>query len=613
MTALLRHRGPDSEGFHAGEAASLGMRRLAIVDIAGGDQPLYSEDGTIALVCNGEIYNSPSLRSELEARGHRFRTRSDSEVVVHLYEEEGEAFPERLEGMFACALCDERRGLLLLARDPVGIKPLYLADAPGGGLLFASEMKSLLAAPFLRREIDPAALDAYLSYLCVPEPLSIFKGVSKLPAATLLVREARGGRRRTRRYWKLGRAAAPPPAGEERERALRALLSDTVRSHLMSDAPLGLFLSGGLDSGAVAACMAQAGARLRTYSIGFGPPGESSYDERPAAALVARRFGARHTEIVASPDCAGLLPDLAWHFDEPHADSSAVLTWMISREAARGVKVALTGIGGDEVFGGYPRYLGARAAGLYRRLPAALRRAAAAAAERLPEAGSARDWGNWIKRFARGGAMDEFACYDEWLRSAPRGELDGLYAEDLKARLGPDAVRAARRAAYFSAEAVDPAGRAQWMDFTTYLPDDLLMMADKMSMASSLELRVPLCDRRLAEFMFSLPSGERAGPGGLKVLLRRALKGLLPPEILSRRKQGFMVPLPLWLKGPWREWPRELLSPEAVRRRGFFDPAAVSRLLDGHAARRPGRSDLLWALMMLEAWCRAYLDDFRPR
>ncbi len=611
MTELLRHRGPDSEGFHLGAAAYLGMRRLSIIDLSGGSQPIYSEDGKVAVVCNGEIYNFASLRQELEAKGHAFKTDSDTEVIVHLYEEEGEGFPQRLEGMFACAVADERSGRLLLARDPVGIKPLYHCAAPGGGILFASEMKSLLQAPFVRREIDPAALDAYLRYLYVPEPLAIFKGISKLPAGHVLVREP-GRDLRVRKYWELKKLSKVPGAGPEREEALSALLGATVKSHLMSDVPLGVFLSGGLDSGAVTALMARAGARIRTFSIGFADAAERSYNELGLAALVADRFGAAHTEIEVSPDAADLIPKIAWHFDEPHADSSAVVTWLICREAAKSIKVALTGIGGDEVFGGYPRYMGARAAGLYRGLPLALRQAAAGAAARLPETGASRDWLNWAKRFARGGAQDEFGCYDSWTRAADRGLLDGLYSKDMKASLNEDATEAQRRAFYLEAGSEDVVDRAQYLDFKTYLPGDLLMMADKMSMASSLELRVPLCDRKLAEFMYSLPPEERVGAGSLKSLLRRVLRPILPPQVLAARKQGFMIPLPLWLKGRWLPWARELLSPQTVKRRGWFDPAAVARLLDEHVSSHHGRADLIWALMMLEAWQRVYIDEFKP-
>jgi asparagine synthase (glutamine-hydrolysing) len=582
------------------------MRRLAIIDLKTGGQPIYNEDGKVAVVFNGEIYNCGELRTELQSKGHVFKTATDTEVIVHLYEEVGEGCPQRLEGMFAFAVADERTGKLLLARDHMGIKPLYHAAAPNGGLIFASEMKSLLLAPFIKRKLDPAALDLYLSYLYVPEPHSIFEGISKLPPGHLISHDWRAGRTAVKRYWEL-RKLPGPPAGE-REEALRSLLARTVKSHLMSDVPLGVFLSGGLDSGAITALMAQAGADVKTFSIGYEGKGESSYNELDAAGLMARRFGTTHTEIRVAPKIAELLPKLAWHFDEPHADSSAIVTYLISQRAAASIKVALTGIGGDEIFGGYPRYMGARFHRLYRHLPGPLRRAALSGAERLAESGASRDWANWGKRFARGGLLDEFACYDSWVSAADTGLRSRLYSADwLGGRtLGPDL--AGRRALHAGASSSDVVDQASYLDLMTYLPGDLLMMADKMSMASSLELRVPFCDRRLVEFMYSLPAGERAGWSGLKLLLRRVLRPLLPPEILAKRKQGFMVPLPLWLKGELAPLIDDLLAPSLIKRRGYFDPDAVAGLLAEHRSGARGRADLIWALMMFETWHRLYLD-----
>ncbi len=607
MTDRLRHRGPDGEGFHGGKTASLGMRRLAIIDLKSGNQPIYSEDGQVAVVFNGEIYNHLELRRELESQGHAFKTNADTEVIVHLYEELGERCVERLEGMFALAVADERLGRLLLARDPLGIKPLYYAQAPRQGLVFASEMKSLLLAPFIRKKIDPAALNAYLSYLYVPEPLSIFQGISKLSPGHLILHDQRAGKTEIKKYWQLQRTLTAPRTGPEQEEALRGLLAKTVSRHLMSDVPLGVFLSGGLDSGAIAAFMAQSGVVPMTYSMGFSGSGESSYDELPQAALTAQRCGAVHHEIRVTPDIAGLLGRIAWHFDEPHADSSAIVTYLICREASKDIKVALTGIGGDEAFGGYPRYSGMRLHQLCRRLPRSLRRAALWSAERFSETGTSRDWANWGKRFFKGSLLGEFECYDSWVRSADDELLSRLYPDGGRSVRMPD-----RRDIYFAAGSPDPVDRASHLDLMTYLPGDLLAMADKMSMAHSLELRVPFCDKTLVEFACSLPSGERASLGGLKNLLRRVLTPLLPPQVISRRKQGFMVPLPLWLNGRLQPLADELLDARLVKKRGYFQAETVSALLAEHRSGRRNRADILWALMMFEIWHRITIDGQSP-
>ena len=615
MTALLTHRGPDSDGFHFGSSASLGMRRLAIIDVPGGGQPIYSEDGKIAVVFNGEIYNHRELRRELQSRGHVFKTSADTEVIVHLYEEMGGRCAERLEGMFAFAVADERTGILVLARDPVGIKPLYYASAPNGGLIFASEMKSLLLAPFLRREIDPAALDAYLSYLYVPEPLSIFRGISQLAPGHLVVHDGRRGKTAVKKYWELRPSPSQLKSAREREEALCELLATTVSRHLMSDVPLGIFLSGGLDSGAIAAFMARAGVIPRTYSIGFEGSEEGSYDELASAALTAARCGAQHHEIRVSPDIAGLMETLVWHLDEPHADSSAIVTYLVSKHASCDLKVALTGIGGDEVFGGYPRYAAISLHPMARRIPRGALKAFRGCAEFFTESGESRDWVNWAQRFSRGAGREEFDCYDSWLRTADDDALSRLYSDDWKAAHAtmPVCRRAQeRRSIYFASPSENPADRASFMDLQTYLPGDLLSMADKMSMACSLELRVPFCDKAVVEFMFSLPPSERANPFGLKRLLRRVLKPMLPPQVLAKRKQGFMIPLAPWLKGPLKPLAEDLLAPELIRRRGYFNADAVASLWAEHRSGVRNRADILWALMMFEMWHRLYADGKFP-
>jgi len=613
MTGLMLHRGPDSAGFHFSAEASLGMRRLSIIDLSSGSQPIYNEEKTACVVFNGEIYNFQRLRSGLEARGHRFSTNTDTEVLIHLYEEEGEDCCRFLEGMFAFAVCDFRKQSLFIARDQLGVKPLYYSVC-GGKLVFASEMKPLLAADFVKRELDFEALDSYLRYLCVPEPLAIFKDVKKLPSGHFMVFDLKKRELSIRRYWRpdFSKKTAIPEA--ELPGMVSGLLSETVEKQLVSDVPLGVFLSGGLDSSAITAFAAKKSARpLKTFSIGFEGEGEDSYNELSAAKRVASLFGTDHREILVKPDAAETVLRLAWHFDEPHADSSAIVTYLISKHAREQITVALTGIGGGELFGGYPRYAGMKAYRYYSSLPAGLRRAAAKFSSGFEESGKSRDWANWAKRFFAGGVLSPFDCYDAWTSFLDAKTRAALYSPELLEKTSGFFTDGARRA-IFDGFSGDISDKTALLDLKTYLNNDLLMMADKMSMANSLELRVPFCDVKLAEFMLSLPAKSRFGGFGLKPLLKKSLDGILPPEILGKRKQGFMVPLPLWLKGGLREMTRDFLSEASIKKRGYFNAAAVDEILRLHYEGKKNSADLIWSLIMLEAWHRTYVDsDFRAK
>jgi asparagine synthase (glutamine-hydrolysing) len=606
MCGAMIHRGPDDEGLYVSGPVGLGMRRLSIVDLVGGHQPLANEDETVWVVCNGEIYNAPELRDELAARGHRFRCRSDVEVIPHLYEELGPACVERLRGMFGLALWDAHRRRLLLARDRVGIKPLYYAAA-GGRLVFGSEAKAVLAAG-VDRTIDPQALHDYLSLGYVPAPRSMFAGVHKLPPAHVLVCEAGGGVR-VERYWDVPRpapngngASALRGGADEYAERLRAVLTDAVRCHLLADVPVGVFLSGGLDSSTIVALMRDLGVgRLRTFTIGFA---ERSFSEADEARLVAERFGTEHHELTVRPDAIALVADLVRAFDEPFADSSALPVYYVSQLARQHVKVVLSGEGGDEVLAGYETYLAAKLARLYRRLPGMLARTAVPGLiRRLPVSHARVSFDYKAKRFVTGALLPPAAGHLWW---------KVLLDEDVKAALyreSPGAEPTVRLfEELFAASGGDDLDRLQYVDTRLYLPDDILVKVDRMSMAHSLEARVPFLDHHVIAFARTIPTGLRIRGITKKYLLRRAMADRLPRSVITGKKRGFNVPLPAWIRGELRGFFRDHLGPEALRSIGLFDAAVVGRLLADHEAMRADHSRPLWALLMFVLWHRA----FRP-
>ena len=596
MSRRLSHRGPDSDGvFHQGRAA-LAARRLSIIDLDGGDQPVANEDGSVVVVQNGEIYNHRELRRELERRGHRFATASDTEVLVHLYEEHGDGFLERLRGMFALALWDSRAARLLLARDRFGIKPLYYRVA-GGTLSFASELKAMLEQPGFSREIDPRAVAAYLAFNSVPAPLTVFAEARKLPAGSAL-------------SWRDGaltetRFARPRPVPAERARTgpagdlaeeLREVLRDSIRAHLVSDVPVGVLLSGGVDSaGITALAAAEQGEAVKTFSIGFE---ESSFDELSKARLVAERYRTDHHELVLRPDAVDLLPRLVEAFDEPFGDSSAVPTYLVSQLAAGEVKVALSGEGGDELFGGYYTYVADLLAPRLGRLAAL----AAPLVEALPSSDSKASFDYKAKRFVRAAKLPPLERHHAWkeifsaeLRASLLGERDpGWDPVDLY------------RDRYAETRGAEPLARLQDVDLGTYLVDDLLVKTDRSSMAHSLELRVPFLDQRVADFALGLATPLKVRGLAKKRLLRRALAPLLPDEVLRGPKQGFSIPLAAWLRGPLETFAREVLSPATLARQGCLDPAFVTPLIERHCSGREDLSRQLWGLMALTLWFDRY-------
>jgi asparagine synthase (glutamine-hydrolysing) len=596
MSRQLLHRGPDSDGlFHRGPVA-LAARRLSIIDLEHGSQPIANEDGSVVVVQNGEIYNYRELKRELEGRGHRFATECDTEVLVHLYEEEGDGFLERLRGMFAIALWDERRGRLLLARDRFGIKPLYyrLRD---GELSFASELKAMLEQPDFSRQIDPEAVAAYLAFNSIPAPLTIFSEARKLAPGHLLA--WRDGELQSRRYARPGPSESgrvrEEPAAELAEE-LRGVLRDSVRAHLVADVPVGVLLSGGVDSGGLTAlAAAESGTPLRTFSIGFE---ESGFDELSRARLVAERYGTDHHELIVRPDAVELLPKLVSSFDEPFGDSSALPTYLVSELAAPEVKVALSGEGGDELFGGYYTYVADQFAPRIGRLAAL----ASPLIERLPSSDARVGLDYKAKRFARAATLPPLERHHAWKEIFSPESRDSLLGADAP---GWDPVDLYRER-YAETAGAEPLARMQDVDLGIYLVDDLLVKTDRLSMAHSLELRVPFLDTSVAEFAFSLPSALKVRGLAKKRLLRRALAPLLPREVVRGRKQGFSIPIAAWLRGPLEPFARDLLSTPNLERQGCLDPATVRSLLDRHCSGREDLSRQLWGLMAFTLWFDRY-------
>jgi asparagine synthase (glutamine-hydrolyzing) len=616
MCATITHRGPDDEGYYFNEvddngsrsrfqgstSVGLGMRRLAIIDLQTGQQPIHNEDQSVWVVLNGEIYNYRELRAELEARGHRFYTQTDTEAIVHAYDEYGSDVPKRLRGMFAFALWDARHERLLLARDRVGKKPL-LYSINDGGLVFASEFQALLCHPDVSREINPEAIADYLSFLCVPAPQTAFRAIRKLEPGHTLVWQR--GEVKIERYWSLDFTnKINISEAEAGERAIE-LLRDAVRVRLMSDVPLGAFLSGGIDSSAVVALMSEMSAtRVKTFSIGFD---EKDFSEIHHARRVAERFDTEHHEFIVRPDAIEVLPALVRHYGEPYADSSAIPTYYLSKMTRQHVTVALNGDGGDECFAGYERYAAMRIANRYQRLPQFVRKQVVEPALRaIPNAGATHSQLAKARRFVgvMGRPADE--RYLRWT-SAINDELKlELCTRDFLAQ-----TTAALRhvAPWFAGNGeIDVVDRALMADTFNYLPNDLLVKVDIASMAVSLEARSPFLDHHVMEFAASLPARYKLRGLTTKLLLKKALRGMLPAENLTRRKMGFGVPLAHWFRSELKGFLVETVLSERALRRGYFKPEAVRQLIAQHTEGKRDHAHQLWTLLMLELWHQEFID-----
>ena len=594
MCAAMVHRGPDDEGIVQLDSVALGMRRLSIIDVEGGHQPMHNEDSTVWVVQNGEIYNHLELRKLLIAAGHSFNTQSDTEVLVHGYEEWGEDLVGRLNGMFAFAIHDPRRDSVFLARDRMGIKPLHYA-IDSDRLVFASELKALLRDPALRKGIDPAALDDYLAYEFVPSPGSIVRGIKKLEPGHTLTWSVADSTHKVRRYWspQLNLGGADGRDIDEECDRLRAVLRESVRNELISDVPLGVFLSGGIDSSAVAAMMTQLGGEVKSFSVGFA---DRSFDESAHARLVAKHLGTEHHELTLEPgmllDLVPRLPDL---LDEPLGDASIIPTYLLSEFTRRHVKVALGGDGGDELFAGYPTLQAHRLAGYYLKAPRLLREGLVEPVVRsLPVSRGNLSFDFRAKRFVSGAAYSTAERHQRWMGSFDREGRAALLGRDSRSQGGDVADG-------------DPLNQVLLLDMRLYLENDILVKLDRASMMASLEGRVPLLNNDFVEYATHLPLNMKLRGLRSKFLLKRALQGILPDSILNRPKKGFGVPIAHWFRGPLKEQMLSVLSPDRIAREGFFDPGGVRRLIDDHLAGRHDNRKQLWTLFAFEMWHDGYL------
>jgi len=603
MLRVLHHRGPDDSGAHFDNDLALGMRRLSIIDLSGGKQPISNEDGSIVAVFNGEIYNYRELRNELESRGHTLETESDTEVIVHLYEDFGEGCPQHLRGMFGFAVWDSRRRRLFVARDRLGIKPLYFARA-GGALIFASEIKAILQHPEVKVGLNVEALNNYLSLKYVPAPQTIFNGISALPPGSTLTCDRDDVK--IRRYWDL--SFANRGNGDIREEAyaeqLEALLRECVKQHLMSDVPFGAFLSGGVDSSTIVALMSEFMSEpVKTYSVGFEGDGEA-FSELPYARMVAKKFQTDHHEVIIRPSrLSELAEKLVWHLDQPLAEHATLANYMVAELAARDVKMVLTGEGGDELFAGYARYSAERFSPLFRAIPPAVKSLALSVGSHLP--GLRRQK---LALFALS-QPDEISRFVNWFPLFNSEIKQALLSGDFNKSLsgyGADYVFAEHLS---RTDAVEPLNHMLYVDTKLRLADLLLARGDKMSMAVSLEARVPLLDHKLVEFAAALPQALKLRKFTRKYLLKKVSKAWLPPEILNRKKQGFPMPTSSWLRKEARTFMRDVLSTSTLKRRGLFHAPFVEKLMGEHERGCADHGSLLWGLMNVEFWQRIFMDS----
>ncbi|MBX7255834.1 MAG: asparagine synthase (glutamine-hydrolyzing) [Candidatus Hydrogenedentes bacterium] len=594
MNAALSHRGPDDSGLWADDSVALAMRRLGIIDLARGRQPFLSDNGQLALVYNGEVYNFRELRRELEERGHTFRTLCDTEVVLHAYEEFGDDALNRLNGMFAFALYDRTRQRLLVARDHIGIKPLFYSYR-NGRLLFASELDALLQSGLIDGTMNPAALDAYFTYLYIPAPDTILRDVQQLPPGHKLVLER--GNIRVESYWEPELDLDPTWSLESSAERYTELLLECVRNQCVSDVPLGAFLSGGVDSSAVVAAMcATGGARVQTFSIGFD---DAHANELRFARLVAEHFGTDHVEEIMKPDAVEIAATLIRHFGQPFADSSAVPTWLVSRLARRHVTVALSGDGGDELFAGYTWLHMARNVHRYRQVPAPVRRTVDAALGFVPSSPMAMK----VRRFSRDSFLAPLEAYRRRQTCFDATQRARLFQPDVADRVAACGVDRFRE----HADRASSLDYDNWMlrqDFVMYLPDDILTKVDRMSMAVSLEARVPLLDLRMVAFANSLPLPLKLDGGISKRVAKKALSNFLPADVLKQRKRGFAVPIQRWFREELRSHFQDCALSSESRLRGYLAPDAVKGLFDAHVARQDDLGHHLWAVLMFEHWLR---------
>jgi asparagine synthase (glutamine-hydrolysing) len=600
MCRVIEYRGPDEQGAVVAGRAALGMRRLSIIDLKSGQQPIYNEDGNLAIVFNGEIYNYRELKTRLERRGHKFKTNSDTETILHAFEEYGADCVSHLRGMFAFAIWNKSDESLFIARDRVGKKPLFYALTERGNFVFGSELKVLLTHGEISKEIDFAALDAYLTFGYVPEEFCIFKNVHKLLPGHFLT--FKNGEIRTRKYWDFDyKQVSNIKTEAEYVEILREKIREAVKIRLISEVPLGAFLSGGVDSSSVVAMMSQIlDAPVKTFSIGFN---EDSFNELKFARIAAKHFQTEHHEFIVTPDLVETVDDLVWHFDEPFADSSALPTFMVSKMARDYVTVVLSGDGGDELFAGYTRYVvDRRRSGAAANLPPFVRKNLRLLSERLPHGARGRNYLYNVSLDAVDRYIDSISQYNALRKKS-------LYSKDLRSKLNGDSGASRYRKIALGVATGNAIDNLLYLDSKTYLPADILTKVDRMSMAASLEARVPLLDHELIEFVTrEIPANLKMKGFETKYIFKKAMEGIVPREILHREKQGFGVPIEEWINNQLRARIRETLLERRTLERGYFEKSYIETLLDEHSKRRRDHSHALWILWMLELWHRRFLD-----
>jgi asparagine synthase (glutamine-hydrolysing) len=604
MTGTIIHRGPDEDGFYVNGNVAMGMRRLSIIDLAGGKQPISNESDDLWVVFNGEIYNYPELRQRIEQKGHRFKTRTDTEIILHCYEEYGDEFITHLRGMFGFALYDEKRKRLVLGRDRIGIKPLYLYE-DDEKYIFGSEIKAILKKDGVDRTLDYQALDMFLTLEYIPAPSSIFKRIRKIQPGYMAILSEKGVEEK--RYWDITNIEKLR-YDDEREVfvALREQLRDAVRSHLLSDVPVGAFLSGGIDSSAIVTFMAEEYDKpIKTFSIGFD---DASYNELPYAKRIAEKCGTEHHEYILEPDIVRIVEELIGYIDEPFGDFSIFPTFLVSKVAREHLKVVLSGDGGDELFAGYDTYIADKLYGYYRKLPGVARNLFDQAAKAISPTSQKKGMVNILKRYLEGAELPEKLHHARWMIFLNEVEKTHLYTRELLPQLDFEETYAAIVRCFERAEYGDKLDRELYVDLKTYLSDDILVKVDRMSMANSLEARVPYLDHRVVEFSFSIPAHLKMKNYKRKYVLKKSMEGILPDEILTKKKQGFSIPIKNWLKNELKPMMHDVLNRESVTRDGLFNWDYIEKTIEDHLSGRANNSHKLWALMVFQMWKKTYAE-----
>ena len=610
MTSVLKHRGPDDEGYYFGSQVAgrrsqvgLGVRRLSIIDLETGHQPIHNENKSIWIVFNGEIYNFRDLREVLEKKGHRFYTNSDTETIVHLYEDYKEDCVKHLRGMFAFAIWDNKKKTLFLARDRMGQKPIIYAIFKNS-LIFASEIKSLLQVPGVKREIDFKALDYYLTYQYIPSPLTIFQNMKKLPPASILICDEKG-QIRIKRYWNLSFRSKTKMLEEEYSQRILELLTEATRLRLISDVPLGAFLSGGIDSSAIVGLMSQLTSQpVKTFSIGFE---EEDFSELNYARIIAKLFGTDHHEFIVKPRIVDILPKLIWHYDEPCADSSTILLYYIAQETRKYVTVALSGDGGDESFAGYERYRAHKIASYYEKLPGFLReKIITKVLSHFPEPAKRKSLLRRLKHFSQAISLSPEERNIYWHSYFNKEEKNRLYSQEMRERVKNVNSSDYLLEVYRKSDGKDFLDQTLFVDLMTYLPEDLLVKMDIATMANSLEVRSPFLDHKLMEFNATIPSNLKLKGLTSKYILKKTLKKLLPAKILKRGKMGFGVPIGKWFRKELKDYLKEILLDRKSLSRVYFERKRIEELLVEHASGRIDHGYRLWTLLNLELWHRVF-------